>query len=261
MIGTIHRITATLLAVLLVALAWEFIAWTELADHEYLPPLHEVLVTLTHSLASGKLVTAWLETMQRALGGLIASTILAVFVALLTARYEVCRQAFDPLADILRSLSPAAIVPMSIFFLGLGWKLYGFIVVFACFWPIYMNASNALASVPRLLSASGRSLGYGPWSLLAMVQLPSALPGVFIGIRIAGAVCLIATIVTEMLTGRNGLGFFLVDAGFSLRTPEMFACLIVIMFTGILMNQIVVAARWLVCGWHVRQSQLGLEGH
>lgn len=241
------------------ALAWEAVAWWEFVPQEYFPTLHRTLAAFYGGVASGELLLAWLNTCGRAAAGLLLTTALALGAALLTARYRLARRAFDPLAEFLRPLPPAAIVPMSIFFLGLGWKLYGFILVFACFWPIYLAASTALASVSRVQTASGRSLGCGPWSLLLQVQLPAALPEIFIGIRLAAGIALIATIVTEMLAGRDGMGHFLVDASFSLRTPEMFACLLAAMLSGILFNRLAVTARRMFCGWHEQLTGMTRE--
>lgn len=238
---------------------WEFVAWIEVVPAEYFPPPREVAAALWRTMASGELALAWSLTFARALGGLALATVAAVGAALLTARYPLARRAFEPVAELFRPLPPAALVPVSIFFLGLGWKLYVFILLFACFWPIYLNASAALASVARVQLATGESFGYRPWSLLLSVQLPAALPEIYIGIRLAAAVALIATFVAEMLAGRDGMGFFLVEAAFTLRIPEMFASLFMAMLSGILINQIVLWARRATCGWQERLAALHPE--
>lgn len=253
------RIPAIWISVLGAAVAWEVVALLEFVPQEYFPTLHQTLAAFGKTIRSGELLFAWLNTCGRAAWGLLLSTLLGLGVALLTARYQLLRRAFDPLAEFLRPLPPAAIVPMSIFFLGLGWKLYGFILIFACFWPIYLAASTALGSVSRVQLASGRSLGCGPWSLLLQIQLPAALPDIFIAIRLAAGIALIATVVTEMLAGRDGIGHFLVDASFSLRTPEMFACLLAAMLSGILFNQLAVSMRRIFCGWHEGLTGIGRE--
>ena len=173
---------------------------------------------------------------MRAIGGLITATLLGIGVACVTTRYVRCALAFDPVAEFIRPLPPAAIIPLSIFFFGLRWQLYAFIVIFACFWPVYLNAARAMHATPLLQVQTARSFGYCGWSLVINVQLAAALPDIFIGIRQAGAISLIATIVTEMLAGQSGLGFFITDATMTLQIPESFAALLVIMLDGILID-------------------------
>lgn len=240
-------------------LLWEAVAWAGFVPAEYFPPPHEVALVLGRTLASGELSAAWALTFARALAGLAGATAIALAVALLTARYPLARRAFDPVAEFFRPLPPAALVPVSIFFLGLGWKLYAFILVFTCFWPVYLNAAAGLAAVPRVQLATAASFGYREWALLVSVRLPAALPEVFIGVRLAAAVSLIATFVAEMLAGRDGLGFTMAEAAFTLRIPETFACLVVAMVSGIAMNALVVAARRAACGWHERLAALHPE--
>lgn len=253
------RISLTWVSAIGAAVVWEAVAWWEFVPQEYLPTLHRTLAAFVATIGSGELLLAWLNTLGRAICGLLLAIALALGAALLTARYQLLRRAFDPLAELLRPLPPAAIVPLSIFFLGLGWKLYAFILAFACFWPIYLAASTALGSVSSVQLASGRSLGCSPWSLLLQIQLPAALPDIFISIRLAAGIALIATIVTEMLAGRDGMGHFIVDASFSLRTPEMFACLLAAMLSGILVNQLAVWTRRMFCDWHEHLSGMSSE--
>lgn len=237
-------------SLLLLVLLWQGVVLTALVPAEYFPGPAETLRALWEGLRSGELSTALAQTLSRAVFGAIAATLLALGLALLTARYRRLRQAFEPLAEFFRPLPPAALVPMAIFFLGLGWALHTFILLFACLWPVYLNASAALRAVPSVQLRSAATFGYEGWSRVLHVQLPSALPEIFIGIRIAAGIALIATVVTEMLAGRDGLGFLLNDAATTLRIPDMFACLLLLMLSGLAMNGLVLALRRWVVGWH-----------
>lgn len=242
------RVLISLLGVLAV---WQLIVWIEIVPETYLPGPLATVQALWEGLASGELSLALLQTVVRAVLGLLASTAVALGLALMTARYQRLRQAIDPIAEFLRPLPPAALVPLSIFFLGLSWKLHAFIVLFACIWPIYLSAAAALKSVSLVQIRSAASFGYEGWSRVLHVQLPAALPDVFTGIRIAGAIALIAVIVTEMLAGRDGLGFVLNDTAMTLRIPETFAGLLLAMLTGLAMNALVVLVRNRVIAWNI----------
>ena len=236
--------TAILLAL------WQFVCTLGLVPPQYFPPPLGVAEAAQELWRRGELGAAVAITSTRALSGLAAATVLALTLAMLSVRYHLIGRAFQPVGDLFRSLPPAAITPISIFFLGLGWKLYAFILVFTCFWPIYLNCYAALSTVPNQQLASARIYGYDGWAKLLRVQLPAALPDTFIGIRLASAIALIAAIAAEMLAGRDGLGHLMSDAAFSLRIPDTFVGLVAVMALGLAMNHLVVITRRLTIGWH-----------
>lgn len=239
-----------LASVLGLVVLWQALVLTRLVPSEYFPGPFDTLAALWVGLLNGEFSRALLQTITRAVFGAVAATALGIVLALLTARYQRLRQAFDPMAEFFRPLPPAALVPIAIFFLGLGWALHAFILIFACLWPVYLNAASALRSVPSVQLRTAAMFGYEGWGRVIRVQLPAALPEIFIGIRIAVGIALIATVVTEMLAGRDGLGYVLNDAATTLRIPDMFACLLLLMLSGLAMNGLVLTLRRRVVGWH-----------
>jgi NitT/TauT family transport system permease protein len=237
-------------------LVWQAIVLSGWVPQTYVPGVPAIAAALVGLLRDPAFWHHEALSLARAFGGLAFATLTGTRVALLAARHAVVARALAPIVQVMLSLPPAALVPLSIFALGLGWELFAFIVWFAAFWTVYAGANNALrASEPVQLQVA-RALGYGPWETLLKVRLPAATPEIFTAIRIAGAGCLMATVAAEMLAGRNGLGFLLYDAAFSLQTPTMFALLVVAGANGVLMNRVVLASRGRVAGWHDRLSEM-----
>ncbi|MCA0242490.1 MAG: ABC transporter permease [Proteobacteria bacterium] len=236
-------------------LLWQCLVWTQWVNPEYFPGPGPTLQALWAGLVGGELLRALGQTLARALLGLLGATLLGIAVALLTARYKLLKRALDPVAEFFRPLPPAALVPMAIFFLGLGPLLFAFILLFACVWPVYLNAGAALAAVSTVQLRTASSFGYAGWDRVLKVQLPAALPEIFIGVRIAAGVALIAAVVTEMLAGRDGLGYQLNESAMTLRIPEMFAALLLAMGSGLALNALVRAVRGRVVRWHVVMTQ------
>lgn len=168
-----------------------------------------------------------LATMLRSIAGLAYGTVLGLAMALAGACAPVIGRALSPVVELMRSLPPAALVPLAIFSLGLGPSMFAFIVGFAVVWAVYLSAANALASTDKVLVAVGRSLGLSPIALLWRIRVPGALPETMTGVRIAAAQALMATVAAEMLAGQNGLGFMLMDSAFTLQTDITFALLLI----------------------------------
>lgn len=238
-------------SVLLLVAVWQFVVWLELVPETYFPGPVKTALALWGGLTGGELSRAAGQTMLRAVMGILGASALGIGIALLTARYQVVQRAFDPVAEFLRPLPPAALVPLSIFLLGLGWTLHAFILLFACLWPVYLSASSALKAVPTVQLRTSSVYGYEGWAKVWNVQFPAALPEIFIGIRVAAGVALMAAVVTEMLAGRDGLGFVISDSALTMRIPDVFAALVLTMLCGFTMNSLVVWARYHFVRWHL----------
>lgn len=188
-------------------------------------------------------------TVLRAVAGLLYGTMTGLVLALAAAYAPLIGRAVRPLVELMRSLPPAALVPLAIFSLGLGPSLFAFIVGFAVVWTVYLSAANALASSDRVLVATGRSLGLSRAAVLWHVRIPGALPETMTGIRVASAQALMATVAAEMLAGQNGLGYMLMDSAFTIQTDVTFALLFIAGITGALLNYTVMVAARRACQW------------
>lgn len=240
---------------LFVLVVWQVIVFTGIAPARYFPNLTKIGAGAWAMLMNGELPQAELLTMGRAFFGLIVAASIGIFLALLSDAIPVFGRGFAVIAALLQPVPPAAIIPVAIFALGLGMKLYMFIIVIVAIWPPYLNGVAALRSVPTEQILTGRMMGLSALALLFRIKLPAALPEIFAGIRYAAALSLIAVIVSEMLAGQNGIGHLLVQKSFSMRIPEVFAIMFVAMIDGVVMSAAVNLTRRGFTGWHMRQRE------
>ena len=238
-------------------LAWEGVAHSGLVPNQYFPTVTQVALAAREMLLSGELLQAEGQTLMRALVGLLLAIGLAVSLAILAARYPLLARMWAPLVESMRSVPPAALVPLGIFALGLTPKLFIGIVVFAGITMVYLPALNALINTEPVQINAARTLGYSRLETLFLVRLPAAWPEIFTGIRVAAGGALIASVASEMLAGKDGLGFLLFDTAFSLRTNAMFAVMLMAALNGILFNQLVLWARRPLAGWQDALNHLG----
>ena len=240
----------------LALLCWQATAWSGAVPADYFPGLPAIGTAGWGLLHSTGFLANFGTTAVRAAAGLAIAILVGLAAAIVAGRYRLIRRMLGPMVDMLRVLPPPAIVPISIFVLGIGTQLFMFIIAFAALWPIYINAANALAAAEPVQMMTARCFGYFDWEILVRVRLPAALPEIMTGIRIGTGVALLATIAAEMLAGQSGLGFLLYDAAFSLRTPEMFAIMATTSALGLLFNTVVQQASRLVVGWHIAMTAL-----
>jgi NitT/TauT family transport system permease protein len=230
---------------------WQVVAMSGLAPVEYFPTAPSIAAALLGLATSADFVAQLVVTSSHAVVGLAVAAALAVAIAVIAARFELVGRTLDPLVSILRVLPPPAIVPISIFALGLGPRLFLFIVVFAAIWPVYLNAANALSAAEPAQILTGRSVGLSDWGILFTLRLPAAMPEIVTGIRVGGGIALLAAVASEMLAGQGGLGFVLYNSAFTLQVPDMYATMLVIGLLGVMLNLLFGRMSRLVVGWHV----------
>jgi NitT/TauT family transport system permease protein len=250
------RWSKRLLGLGLFFLLWQAFAASGLVPPEYFPGVPVVARALADLAATRDFWTGLAMSCARVAAGLGLAILFGLGLALLTARAALLRRMLNPLVEILRVLPPPALVPMAIYALGLGPRMFLFIIVNAAIWPIYINAANALAATEPIQVLTGRAYGYSPGEILYRLQLPAALPEIFTGIRIAAGFALLATVAAEMLAGTDGIGYQLYNAGFSLDTPQMFALMFVIGVLGVVIQATTALARRLFVTWHAALASL-----
>lgn len=239
------------ICIALVLGCWQLVYGLNLVPEKYFPSITTIAGAFWQMLNDGAVLTAWAKTFGRALSGLIGAAVLGIAMAILSDRSAVLARGFRYLSDVLQPIPPAAFVPMAVFMLGLGAKLYTFVIILVTVWPPYLNGVAALSGVGGVQLNTGRMFGLSDWGLLWRIKLPAALPEIFTGIRYAATISLIAVIVSEMLAGRDGIGFMIFKKAFALRTPEVFGLMLLVGLNGVMLNGLVNVLRRAVTGWHI----------
>jgi NitT/TauT family transport system permease protein len=240
------------LALALVVAVWQVAVLIEVAPQRYFPTPAQALQALLRIITSRDDMSANALTLGRALAGFVLTVPLGIALGALGALVPAFQRMMRPWSELLRPLPPAAIIPISVFAIGFGLKLYLFVIVFAAVWPVYFNTMAAFAGTSDMLLRTGRAFGYSKVELVWSVVLPQALPQIFIGIRIAATVSLIGSVVTDLFAGQDGVGYLLFERAFALRVADVFALTVLCGLNGMIFNEMVRLLRHLTIGWHVR---------
>jgi NitT/TauT family transport system permease protein len=160
-----------------------------------------------------------------------------VGLAVLFTQSRWAEMSFYPFAVILQVTPVVSVAPLIFIYVEnrtVGLLLCAWIVAF---FPILANTTLGLNSADSNLRDLMRIYGAGRWKTLRYLQLPSALPYFLSGLRIAGGLSLIGAIVAEYVAGTGGIGsglaFRILEAGYRLNIPRMFAALILIAVSGV----------------------------
>ena len=213
------------------------------------------------SVIAATLVKDWpllssslLVTLTITFEALVAATVGGVALAVLLSQSKWIERAFLPFAIVLQVTPVIAIAPLLLVWLepSTAVLVCAFLVAF---FPVLANTALGLASTDHNLVDLFDIYRAPWWKKLLLLKAPSALPYFFSGLRIAGGLALIGAIVAELAAGAagqgTGLAFRIVEAGFRLNIPRMFAALALISATGIAIYGLFTLLSNLALGrWH-----------
>lgn len=180
------------------------------------------------SLASTLLVTAV---------ALIVSIVLGVMLAVLMSASAWVRSAVLPWAIALQVTPIVAIAPLIIIWVGDPFAALVVCATLVAFFPIFSNTVTGLATVPPELLDLFRLNGAGRWQTLWLLRLPSAVPLFLAGLRVSGPLALVGAVVAEFVAGSggvaSGLAYRILESGYRLQIPRMFAALVLLSLAGV----------------------------
>jgi len=246
-----------LIAVLLVAL-WQWLVVAYEVPPYLVPSPMVVLRTLIADRAL--LADALSVTVGIALTALAIATVVGTLVALLFVQSRWIEMSLFPYAVLLQVTPIVAIAPLIIIWVKDTRVALVLCATVVAIFPIIANTTLGLRSADHGLLNLFRMCRASRWQVLLRLRIPSALPCFFAGLRIASGLALIGAVVAEFVAGTGGTGaglaYQILQAGFQLNIPRLFAALLLIALTGVaLFSLMAVLARLSLRNWH--ESELG----
>ncbi|MFE4949389.1 ABC transporter permease [Leifsonia sp. NPDC056665] len=157
---------------------------------------------------------------------------------------------FSPTLGAIRAVPSLAWVPLLILWFRIGEDSKIILIAIGAFFPVYTTVAAALRHVDRQLVEAGRAFGLGGVRLFTTVQLPSVLPSVVSGLRLALAQAWLFLVAAELIASSMGLGFLLSDSQNNGRTDRLFLAIILLAILGKLTDSLVgLFERWASRRW------------
>jgi ABC-type nitrate/sulfonate/bicarbonate transport system permease component len=239
-----------LVPVALLAL-WEVSSDTGLVDSYYLPPLHVVLQTAWSLLLSGQLLDDTGVSLYRLFAGYASGAIAGIVVGVVTGRSALAFDLLDPVIQALRPISPIALLPLAIVYLGVGDFEKIMLIAYSTFFPVVINTYFGVRGVDPVVLMAARTLGATRrLDMLREIILPAALPHIFSGLRVSLGISFIVLIAAEMIAAHSGLGFRILDAEQVFEINVVYVGIVVISLLGLLFDAVFMRVRRRVLPWY-----------
>jgi NitT/TauT family transport system permease protein len=186
------------------------------------------------------LLMSLVSTLTVTFAALLVAAFLGVLLAVGMAASRLARAAIVPWAVILQVTPIVAIAPLIIIWVGNPFAALVTCAVIVAFFPVFANTATGLTSAPPELADLFVLYGAGRWRTLFLLRLPAALPYFLSGLRISGGLALVGAVVAEFVAGSggfaSGLAYRILESGYRLQIPRMFAALVLLSIAGIIIN-------------------------
>jgi sulfonate transport system permease protein len=160
-------------------------------------------------VADGTLLPHLLASAGRAYSGLFLGVAAGVLLALASGLTRTGEALLDGLVQIKRAIPTLALIPLAIIWLGIGEAMKIFLIFTAVLVPVYLNTHAALRGIDIGHVELAQTLGLSRAEFIRKVALPGALPGFFVGLRIAVSLCWTALVVLELINTQTGIGYLM----------------------------------------------------
>jgi NitT/TauT family transport system permease protein/taurine transport system permease protein len=187
-------------------------------------------------ILSGEIFSSVGVSLVRVMVGFLLGSFVGIVLGVAMGRLEVANRLLDPVIELMRYLSPTAMIPIAVIWFGIGETSKYFLIFWGCFVFVLINTTSGVIRVPVGRERAARCLGARGLGIIFKVVLPSALPDIIIGMRLAMATSLMAIVPAEMLAADSGLGYLLQTSGMLAQTNRIFVALVTISLLGFMLD-------------------------
>ena len=251
--------TATSLAALFVMLfIWEGITQYDGIPNYILPGPHDVFVATIDGWPA--LSHSWWFTLQITFGALLLACAGGALIAIFFALAPPLERAFTPLVIVLQVTPIVAIAPLIMIYVDNTTAALLICAWIVAFFPILSNTLVGLRSTDPNLSDLFTLYEASPYQRLRLLRAPSALPYFLAGLKISGGLSLIGAVTAEMVAGvggsNSGLASRIMEASFRMDIPRMYAALMLLIITGVLIYALSIGLSKVLIGkWQESESK------
>jgi NitT/TauT family transport system permease protein len=204
-------------------LLWQAIVSLRLVNPFFLPSPLSVMRTLIETIGSGELLLHASVTLGRIFHGFFWGALIGLGLGIPAGWSKRIYEAINPFIAATYPLPKVALLPLIIVYLGIGEMSRLVIIAMAVFYVVLINTIAGVRQVDPILVMAAQDLGAKTIQIFKKVILPGALPMIFAGVRLGMGIAFLSTVVTEMIFGDKGLGYFLGVRGNMMDMTGIFA--------------------------------------
>jgi len=226
--------------VLIVLGIWAFFVREQVTEMT-MPPPWELGKVFFNFIISGELLIKLYHTVLAIIVGLFASILIAIVMTSAALLFTRAAYVVEVLTTIMHPMPSVAMIPLVIVWIGIGFPGVVALTINSCLWPILLNSYTGFRAVHVTYMEVGRNVGLRKFKLILHVMIPSALPYLLAGLKVAWARSWRTVVAAEMVFGTTseseGIGWFIFEALQYVNFSQILSGVLVIILFGILMER------------------------
>lgn len=235
--GLQRTLLLTIVSLLIAFLIWQFLS-TVLFNPFLIPPPLEVFRTAIPMILSGEILADVTISMSRVLVGFLVGSLIGIVGGVLLGRIRLLHDLFDPIIELLRYLSPTAMIPIAVIWFGIGEMSKYFLIFWGTLFIVLINTIAGVWRAPIARQRAAECLGANHLQIFLLVIIPSSVPYIVTGMRVAMASSFMSIIPAEILAADSGIGYLLQKSSMLLQTNRIFVALLTICILGFVVDRI-----------------------
>lgn len=236
---------------------WELVARVGILPGDYIPPPTIVAPRAVALLLENSFQAELTATLRGWVMGMLLSSLTAIPLGLLAGSNLHLYRASRALVEFLRPIPSVAMIPLAILVFGISHQMKLFLIVYATFWPLFIQSLYGVQDVDPVAKDTARSFGLSRVAIFRCVTLPSAAPYIATGLRLASSIALILAITAELVAGVPGIGRAFLQSQFRGSYASMYALIVISGLLGYLLSAMFAAIEKRGLRWHTSHREVG----
>jgi ABC-type nitrate/sulfonate/bicarbonate transport system permease component len=216
---------------------WQFLS-TVVFNPFLIPPPLVVFKTMLPMIENGEIFRHVAISLARVAVGFVSGCAAAIVLGVMLGRIKLVNDLLDPIIELLRYLSPTAMIPIAVIWFGIGETSKYFLIFWGTFFIVLINTTAGVMRAPVIRQRAAECLGASELQIFLLVVIPSAAPYIVTGMRIAMASSFMSIIPAEILAADSGIGFLLQQSSVLLQTNRIFVALLTICVLGFVSDRL-----------------------
>jgi NitT/TauT family transport system permease protein len=225
-----------LLSIALLTILWELVA-RRMATVLF-PPPSVAMQALIKELTAGRLVSDVAISLQRIVAGFALGSAVGALIGMLMGSSSLLRRFFDPYVNFFRFVPSIAMISPMIIWFGIGETSKIALIWYTTTWVVLLNTMAGVFSVSENKIRAARCFGASRLQVFRHVILPSTLPHILTGMRVAMAASFTTVVAAEMVAADTGLGYLIINSRLWFAIDVIFAAIVVLGLLGLLADRL-----------------------